>query len=135
MELTDLNIKDGEIVKVRYTEYGRIYEVLVEGKAIDICARFYTQVARFMSNEYGLDTEHAQGKTVTLISDEERLLALKSTGSTVSFIPDVITYECKTANFSENTEYIYRKYGLTPQEFTEIVRELINQKRLKKEQN
>lgn len=135
MELTDVKINEGEILNVKYTEYGRVYIVSVDGEKVNICARYYDPIARFMSNEYGLETEHVKGKNITLISDDERLLALKSKGSTIAFIPDVITEDCLVANFSENVDYIKRKYNLTPQEFIEIARELINQKRLKKEHN
>lgn len=135
MELIDIKISEGEITEVKYTEFGRVYEILVDGEIVKICARYYDTTARFLSNEYGLETEHVKGKNISLISDDERLLALKSSGTTLAFIPDVVTDDCQTVTFSENTDYIAKKYGLTPQEFVEVVRELLNQNRLKKEYN
>lgn len=134
METVDLRINKGYILSVKHTKYGRVYEVSVDGNIVNICARYYDTVARFMSNEFGLETDHVVNKDVTLISDEERLLAINSVGTRITFIQDLVDTNFVTTLYG-NTDYIMDKYGLTPEEFISLATEQLNQSRLKKEIN
>lgn len=130
METVDLIINKGYIINIKHTNIGRVYEMSVNGNRVNIFARYYDSVARFMSNEFGIETEHAFYKEVTLISDDERLLAIHSVGTRTIFIPDLVEDDFLTQLYG-NVDYLTKKYGLKPEEFIALANEQLNQSRLK----
>ena len=131
MKELNLKIEEGTIINMKYTEYGRIYFVKAENNEIKIITRYYDHVSDYISKEYGSDIDYIKDKNIYLISDEERLLALKNEKDSYVFISDSINETYETITQYGNTDYIKDAYNLTEEEFIKIVREDINSKKLK----
>jgi len=131
MKELNLKIEEGTIINMKYTEYGRIYFVKTENNEIKIITRYYDHVCDYISREYGSDIDYIKDKNIYLISDEERLLALKNEKDSLVFISDSINETYETITQYGNTDYIKNAYNLTEEEFIKIVRENINSKKLK----
>ena len=113
MKELNLKIEEGTIINMKYTEYGRIYFVKAENNEIKIITRYYDHVSDYISKEYGSDIDYIKDKNIYLISDEERLLALKNEKDSYVFISDSINETYETITQYGNTDYIKDAYNLT----------------------
>lgn len=129
----DLNIKEGTIENMIYTSTGRVYAIKLSDNDVirKIVTIFYDNVSEFMSKEFGSEIEYAKGKTIYLISDKDRLLALRSKDNSLVFVKGYINEEYQTVDAYRNIDYIKDKYDLTEEEFISIVREDLMSKKLK----
>lgn len=130
MNELNLKIEEGTIISIIFTIIGRIYIVKTEKEERKIITRFYDNVSEYLSKEYGCDIEYAKDKSIYLISDEDRLLALKNEKDSLVFIRDFINENYETITTYGNTDHIKDKYNLTEEEFIEIVRKDIQTRKL-----
>lgn len=131
MKELNLKIEECIVTGLIYTETGRIYKFrsITTDEEKEIITRYYDTTSEFMSRELGSELSYAKDKTIYLISDKERILALKNSGSNVVIIKDYIT-RFQTELYG-NTDYIKSTYGLTEEEFLKILRENSQSKKLK----
>ena len=123
----DLNLKvtEGVITGVRVLPNGHIYELKVDGIHSNIGIVRYTEVSNFLLRELGTAESAVKGKTLTLVNDDERLLALQSQSGEIAFIKDRISSRCEIEKFGDNEVYILNRYGLTEEELLKLAKEAI----------
>ncbi len=124
MNELNLIIEESTLTKIENNFYGSICTVETAERKVDINCRRYDKIYNFFINEVGVE-----GSSLTLISDNEKLLALKSTEGTIAFISDAVTEDCKDVRYLENEDYIKNKYGLTKYEFLCLAKKEINSKK------
>lgn len=131
MKELNLKIEEGTLTDIEYTELGRIFLIKLENKETKIITRYYDHISEYISKEYGSEKENIVGKTIYLISDYNRPLALKNDKDSIVFMRDLISEDYGSIKQYGNTDYIKEEYNLTEEEFIKIIREELNSKKLK----
>lgn len=134
MEEINLTIKEYFIGTIITHQNGNEYVCINDNERKSIFTRTYDDLCNFFGNEYNANLIQRIGKTIYLISDDSRLLALKSENGEIIFVQNEysLTSDNKNtfyidAKFRSNIDYINRRYNINKSEFLDILKKKFKQ--------
>jgi len=136
MEEINLSIKEYYIGTIITHQNGNEYVCINEDEKKSIYTRTYDDLYNFFGNEYNANLIQRIGKTIYLISDNSRLLALRSENGEIVFVQNEYKLETDNKNmffidakFRSNIDYINKRYGINKSDFLDILKNKIKQEK------